>query len=241
MPWKKLTPGARFSAEADPGYTCLDICREFSPASKQLRTLQINTSLERSISPERLGRYLSEKRDLDQALALYERNTRLAEALYTSLQNMEVCLRNTIHREMSTAYGTDWLTNGVPPLKNHSLSMIAEGLSQLSTNASSIGSLIAELKFAFWVGLLARRYDATLWRTALHACFPNAQPRRRGEIYDRFNAIRRFRKRVAHHEPIYDKCDKLHPEIIEAIGWMCVDTQAWTSHNCRFTEVFDGS
>jgi hypothetical protein len=203
-----------------------------------LRTPQINASLERSISQERLGRYIAEKGDLDQALALYERNTRLAEALHTSLQNLEICLRNTIHREMSTAYGADWLTNGDPPLKKHSLDKIAEGQKQLATNAGNVGSLIAELKFAFWVGLLARQYDATLWRAALHACFPNARPRRRGIIYSRFNAIRRFRNRVAHHEPIYDKCHQLHPEIIEAIGWMCADTQAWTSHNCRFLAVF---
>lgn len=204
-----------------------------------MRTPQINASLERSISQERLSRYLAEKGNLDHALGLYERNIRLAEALHTSLQNLEICLRNTIHREMSIAYGADWLTSGRPPLRNHSLAMIAEGQRQLATKASNIGSLIAELKFSFWVGLLAQQYDATIWRTALHASFPNARPQRR-RIYGRFNAIRRFRNRVAHHEPIYDKCQQLHLEIIEAIGWMCADTQAWTSHNCRFTTVFSG-
>jgi len=198
----------------------------------------MNAALERSISTERLSRYSAEKGNLSDALSLYERNTRLAESLHTSLQNLEICLRNTLHREMATAYGADWLTSNRAPLAPHSASRIVEGQKQLTTKSASIGSLIAELKFSFWVGLLAKQYDSTLWRKALRAGFPNVQGRRDG-VYNRLNAIRRFRNRVAHHEPIYDKCQQMHLEIVEAIGWMCSDTQAWTKHNCRFTTVFN--
>lgn len=101
------------------------------------------------------------------------------------------------------------------------------------------GDVIAELKFAFWVSLLGRSYDATLWRQCLHKGFQSGRGRRRSDVHGRLNAIRRFRNRVAHHEPIYDKAMQMHGEIIEAIGWMCLDTQQWTIGMSRFHEVYN--
>ncbi len=206
-----------------------------------LRTPAINAALERTLTRQRLTKYLAEKQNsLDDALSLYERNTRLSEALYTPLQALEVCLRNSLDREMRQAYGLDWLTNAAKaPLDGFSRRLIAETLAALAKSAAfpTHNDIVAELKFAFWVGLVAQRYDATLWRTALHKGFLANGKRPRSVVFGRLNAIRRFRNRVAHHEPIYDKADVLHSEIIEAIGWMCSDTQAWTVHHCRFPAV----
>jgi hypothetical protein len=41
--------------------------------------------------------------------------------------------------------------------------------------------------------------------------------------------IRRFRNRVAHHEPILSgDLPARHREIIETIGWMCPLTASWS-------------
>lgn len=205
------------------------------------QTTDIHQSLERTLSRSRLTRYLARcNGDLASALALYESNVKLSEAFYTPLQCVEVCLRNTIYVRMAATYGTDWMINGVPPLTESSRTMIAEAIRQLqrSTDQPSTDAIVAELKFAFWVGMLGPRYDQNLWRLTLYRGFSNGGNRKRSIVHHRFDMIRRFRNRVAHHEPIFERdLRRTHSEIIEAIGWMCSDTAAWTEHLSRFDEV----
>jgi hypothetical protein len=179
--------------------------------------------------------------DLHQALKLYEENTKLAESFYTPLQGVEVCLRNCIHEQLTNRYGADWFQNGAPGFTGISQSMIGEAFGILAEDGRpqpyDPNDVVAELKFAFWVGLFGPHYDATLWRQCVYRAFPNARRPRRG-IHGRFNAIRRFRNRVMHHEPIYHRpLQQFHDEIIGAIEWMCADTSAWCAHQSRFQTV----
>lgn len=205
-----------------------------------MRTPVINSALEITITRVRLTRYLAENAgDLDVALELYERNTRLSEAFYTPLQSCEVSLRNTIAAQMTNVYGVDWFNNGNPPLNNDARERILEARRELAhVNPITPDAVVAELKFAFWVSLLGPGYDNTLWRKALYRGFQNGGGRPRSMVHGRFNAIRRFRNRIAHHEPIYHRpLAQIHNEILDAIGWMCRNTQAWTAHHSRFVEI----
>ncbi|WP_292899920.1 MULTISPECIES: hypothetical protein [unclassified Nitratireductor] len=203
-----------------------------------LRTAAINQSLQRTISRARLGKYLvATDENLDAAIGLYERNTRLSEALYTTLQGLEICLRNSIDYEMSAVYGCDWLTNGKPPLQQDAHMAIQDAIAKLGNPKQ--GDIVAELKFSFWVGLLAQRYDASLWRNALHKGFKAKTGKKRKDVHGRMNALRRFRNRVAHHEPIFGSALQMHAEALEAIEWMCLDTHAWVSACSRFNEVYN--
>lgn len=202
-----------------------------------LRTAAINASLERTLSRDRLTKYLAATADdLDASLALYERNTRLSEAMYTPLQSLEVCLRNSISHEMGLVYGSDWLTSGVAPLAQNALDSIANARDQFA--APTISDLVAELKFSFWVGLTGPGYDSTLWRAAIHKSFRAKGGKKRSHVNGRLNAIRRFRNRVAHHEPIFASAGGMHTECLEAIGWMCTHTCAWATHHSRFLAVY---
>lgn len=175
--------------------------------------------------------------DLDGAIKLYEENARLSEAFYTPLQNLEIAFRNAIAVHLSARYGNDWHVNGAPNFNVNSREMIAAAMQGLPANAP-VGSVIAELKFAFWVGLLGPGYDATLWRQGLYKAFLAGGGKPRKTIQGRFNALRRFRNRVMHHEPVFDRpLQQLHDEIIEAISWICRDTAAWTAHHSRFQVV----
>ena len=49
--------------------------------------------------------------------------------------------------------------------------------------------IVAELRFSFWVGILGPGYDATLWREAIHKCFPNARSLGRRQVHGRMNAL----------------------------------------------------
>jgi hypothetical protein len=202
-----------------------------------LRTAAINVSLERTISRDRLTKYLVAKAsDLDAALTLYERNMRLSEAMYTPLQTLEVCLRNCINREMSQTYGADWLTNGTVPLQQNASRMITEAVWECGASYSN-SDLVAEIKFSFWVSLTAPGYDATLWRNVIHKAFRAQGGKKRSHVHGRLNALRRFRNRVAHHEPIYPNAGQMHTECLEAIGWMCLDICSWATHHSRFASI----
>lgn len=200
-----------------------------------MRTEAANAALERAISRQRLQKYLAHQGgSLDLALALYERNMLLSEAFYVPLQTLEVCLRNRVHDQMRAFYGESWLTDAtVAPLNDFSRSMINEAMQELDAGCSP-GQIVAELKFSFWVGLHGPQYDTTLWRRALYRSFPISGGKRRSVVHGRLNAIRRFRNRVAHHEPIFHRpIRQLHDEIVEAVGWMCADSKAWVLHHSR--------
>jgi len=207
-----------------------------------MRTAEINSALEKTISSKRLDKYLAAMDgDLDKSLKLYEENMRLAEAFYTPLQCLEVCLRNTIHFRLTTTFGEDWLTNGKPPLEDGAKLSITKAVEDLKKNDHdySPDDVVAELNFGFWVGLMGPSYDSTIWRQTLYKGFvANGRGQKRSTVHKRFNALRRFRNRVAHHEPIYHRpLEQLHTEIIESIAWMCRHTSMWAQHHSRYEEV----
>ena len=204
-----------------------------------MRTPSINNSLEASITRKRLAKYLAATGDdLDKALQLYEENTRLSEAFYSPLQAVEVCLRNKLNVQLSGRFGSDWFQNGQPGFHPDSEQMIVDALRDLQHKPlpTDPDDVVAELKFAFWVGLIGPKYDSTLWRQCLHRAFLVRKPR--SVIHGRFNALRRFRNRIMHHEPIFHRpLLQLHNELIDSIRWMCSDTSSWAAFHSRFDEV----
>jgi len=141
---------------------------------------------------------------------------------------------------MSNAYVEDWFHDNRVPLSNESMTLIAQAETALVHEPLPLrpGSIVAELKFGFWVGLLGPRYDSTIWRNHLYKAFLARGGKKRGDVHSRLNALRRFRNRVAHHEPIYHRpLAALHQETIEAISWMCKDTSRWAEHHSRVPAV----
>ena len=64
--------------------------------------------LESTLSRERLGTYLRAvpNRDREQALQLYLWNVALSSAFYGLLQGLEVTLRNAMHKQLASRYGS---------------------------------------------------------------------------------------------------------------------------------------
>lgn len=207
-----------------------------------MRTDAIDQSLLLTLSPQRLQKYLENSDgDLSRAITLYERNLAVSEAFYSPLQGVEVCLRNALHSALTARYGHKWYREPAVPLNEVSREQVESAIADLVTRDShepAPGSVIAELKFSFWVGLLGPKYDHTLWRGSLHKAFATGAGRTRKTCHSRFNSIRRFRNRVFHHEPIFHKdLAATHREIIEAIGWMCQHTSAWVLYSSRVPQL----
>lgn len=208
-----------------------------------MRTDAINLELQKSLSVERLAKYLGAcGGDIHKALSLYEFNSRISEAFYTPLQSMEICLRNKLSEKLAARYGPDWFQNKQAGFFPDSCERIQNAIDELMQSRKAIfsGAVVAELGFGFWVSLLGPRYDATLWRQALYSAFKeNGTRMKRDRVHGRFNALRRFRNRIAHHEPIFlNNLPAVHSEIIEATNWMCSCTASWAVFTSRFTATF---
>lgn len=74
-------------------------------------------------------------------------------------------------------------------------------------------------QIGFWIGLIGPRQT-------LYKSFTAKGGQKRSTVHRRFNALRRFRNRVAHHEPIFLRpLVQLHSEI------------DWALHHSRFEQV----
>jgi hypothetical protein len=199
-------------------------------------------AIERRISVERLSKYaVSASGDRLEAIKLYERNTALSEALYTPLQGLEICLRNSMNLELTAFLGNAWHENGKDIFQYPATEMLHKARHALTVDRKPVttGGLVAELSFGFWATILGSKYDTSLWIPALRCAFPNRPGRtERHQVQGALNAIRRLRNRVAHHEPIMHRhLDEDYELILRIIGWCSRETSAWVASQSRFKQV----
>lgn len=201
-------------------------------------------ALERSISPERLSHYLEEAQgDLEAAIRLYEHNARLSAALYGPLQCLEVTIRNAMNDQFCAAFGPNWHDLDVIQLQPAQITNVQDAVREAeefdddgNVIVPTLGAVIAELRFAFWVGVLGPKNEAELWRKALYKAFPH-RPKgtERKAIQLALNSLRRLRNRIAHHCRILQRdLDADHKLILEIIGWVCPDTREWIAAHSTF-------
>ncbi len=181
-----------------------------------------------ALSNERLEAYRNRLGDQehDNLLTHYAWNIVLCESLYPCLQMLEVVLRNRLHNRISEHFGQPNWYEDPSILRPRDRAMIGKAKDNLTKMGKphDPGRVVAELSFGFWTSLMDRRYEQVLWPRLLADCFPHMPRtlRTRKNISKRFNAIRRLRNRVFHHEPIWhwQDLDKQHRNILEAIGWI---------------------
>lgn len=191
------------------------------------------------VSPTRLQAYrlATDRDDLD-ALARYLWNMALSEALYPSLQNMEIALRNSLQQAVGrTLHDPQWLTATPSVLRPAHQDRVTEAVRYLGKRKKSpdVGRIVAELNFGFWVSLFNKEYEP-LWRRPglIPAAFPaiprdtsgrhRRKVRNRHALSIRLNRILELRNRVFHHEPIWNwprpTLVDQHAEVIEMLAWI---------------------
>lgn len=189
--------------------------------------MRFNPEFEEALSTPRFDRFRSVASDDDHAWRLYRWNLDLAAAFAPLAGDVEVALRNTIHRQMTELFDTDeWWTNPSLLLDDITAEMLTQVVQRyrkkLDKRSVGTGKVIAELSLGTWVRLLSRGghsalgrsvdYDRRLWRPSLHRGFATGDldnrgaPRRptRKDVHSRSEAFQRLRNRCAHHEPIMD-------------------------------------
>lgn len=203
------------------------------------------SKLERSISSERLVPYqeLAEG-NLAYAIALYEWNTKVSGSLYGILQGFEVCLRNAIHEQLTSAVGRpDWYD--AIGLEMEELRRVQDAKTRVLQAGKDItpGRVVAELMMGFWTALCGTAYAQRLWDKHLYRAFREIRLSRK-DVAKRLKKIRYIRNRVAHHESIIGKIGNERDlrrdvaEIIEATGWICLTTAKWIANTSSFDDLY---
>lgn len=191
------------------------------------------SDLERAISSARAGRYLAStidqatgRPDPDRAVALYEFNSELSAAAWSTVADVEVVLRNALadtisaqhsaHRSSSSSRWYDeppWFPTG-QWFTDKTLKAIKQAMRRArdpgpsNSSRPGEGRVIAEFNLGFWRYLLIARYEHSLWNPAIRARFPalshlsGADSRR--AVHARVERLNYLRNRIAHHEPIYE-------------------------------------
>lgn len=197
-----------------------------------------------AISPERLEVYRHRGDGDAETIARYCWNVSLSEALYPTLQTLEVALRNTVHHAASDSYQNEmWFDGSRSPLRRTEKEALDTAKETLSRRQRPMepGRIVAELNFGFWTSLFNRRYEQVLWPAMLKAAFPDMPRRLRTQrnLSNRFNDIRKLGNRVFHHERIIHKenLPRVHAEITEAIGWISPVLHAYVIKVDRFPHL----
>jgi len=164
------------------------------------------------LSGPRLARYEQATGDVDAAIELYLWNARIGAAFFESLHLLEVGLRNAMHDHLqawitvaSPAHGQlPWYRDQHVRLTPRSRERIKEARARATVNgrAELPGRVVAELSFGFWWSLLADHYDHILWAPCLRHAFIHVRRRR---LHAELDTVIKFRNRIAHHEPVYDR------------------------------------
>ena len=192
------------------------------------------------------------------AVELYDWNTLVGASFLEDLGRLEVVFRNAVDGAL-TAYGDaqSWsevwyrrpqLFRGEhgPQARTWANIEIARQRATGQHDRQEVhGKVIAELSFGFWRFLCTKSYLTSLWVPAVAAAFPqhpsSGNPRQvRADVEDRMRRLYFLRNRIAHHEPIHQRdLERDHAEVLELIGWICLDCRAWAEVVTRTPGVIE--
>jgi hypothetical protein len=183
-------------------------------------TLPQQRALIASMAPERLVPYRravggSERR----AVELYLLDAELASQFHAALRAVEVLMRQRMHEELSTTFGSDWYRRLFDKLDMRTKRRIDEAWRGVGRTAPD-GKVVAQLMLGTWSGLLDRGgvtsepgdqtvladYESLLWTPALARAFTDrgrgAGISRRSDASRLVRSVGWARNRVNHCESV---------------------------------------
>ena len=161
---------------------------------------------QRIFSAARMQKYLRAcGGDQSKAMLLYSYNAHLSQAFFGVVSLFEVVLRNAINDHYLQTLGADWIVKQAIPngLLEHEADEVAFTKNAYDKeNMYSHDKMVGSFTFGFWTYLFTKRNYKIGGKTLLQI-FPNrAKGTTQKMVYSDITAIREFRNRIAHHEPI---------------------------------------
>ncbi|RSM93158.1 hypothetical protein DMH25_35860 [Streptomyces sp. WAC 01325] len=167
-----------------------------------------------AISPERFQPFLHKcGGDRTRALRLYAWDSEVARALQSPLRDLEVSLRNRLHRQLVGRHRQEawWdVPRAQPNYKGLDMLDRARGTLEDRRPYRPFGpcDIVAQLPFGFWVSLLGRggrdNYEMKYWNSSLRHLFREHRGGRE-DLYKKFQFMLTLRNRIAHHECIFQR------------------------------------
>lgn len=203
-------------------------------------TLQEATAITNTLSTTRMATYqaaITQAANGFSASAtefdIYVWNALISGAFFSTLHICEIAIRNGIADALKQKYGASWPWDiGFErTLAHDEKQQLIRERNRFPVGAT--GKVIAELKFAFWGAMFTSRHDLHLWNDHLFTSFPFLPSPltvvgRRIFLHAEINKIRKFRNRIAHHEPIFTyRLGDHHKRINDILNARCGDTSRW--------------
>ncbi len=192
-----------------------------------------------ALSPTRLTPYMAlSGRDTD-TLKSYVQNIALSVALYPTLQQFEVVFRNQIEKILIADFGVQWFSNhtflrNLDQWANQELTKTLNKIGRTHSQTTS-ALVVAECTFGFWTSFLEARNNQIIWFKHDRTIFPFATRKQRNiqVIRREFDAIRKLRNRIAHHEPIRDdpNLQTKYQSVVRLLNWMNPHVALWMQKN----------
>lgn len=170
-----------------------------------------------NISLDRLSSYrYNDSDDLSLILSRYIYNVQISESFYPIIATLEVALRNRLYNAVAELKGQNWLLEEINQqiiLSDNERNILLEAYKKVKRkhNSPSIGAIIAELTFGFWVNLCKKSYKNSLWdkQDFFSNVFPDFDDYFSSPTWDKtkvifpeLKEILRLRNRIFHHEII---------------------------------------
>lgn len=199
--------------------------------------------IEEIISLERLGKYLNAAgHDTQKAVELYAWNIELSQAFFPLLSAVEVSLRNIISNRLCEVFEDEWWENAdfynLAGKKTKGIVLRARDSRERNKGYVTKGCMTSELNFGYWTKMLLPKYKVDLWTPLPHS-FPHLPAEvDLSMLEQRANDVCRFRNRVFHHEPIFDRnLTKDYSEAMELTRWLSPAKADWIKPRCNAMSV----
>jgi hypothetical protein len=181
---------------------------------------------EKALSVPRVGKYLIAcKGDKNKALILYRYNIKLCQKIYGRLGVLEVVLRNAINDHFKTTLNDcNWLIAEAKPkgfLANYQKTILNEYDELLKNGRYTHDKLLSSLSFGVWVFMFSKTSYRKSGQTLLHIFPDRTHGLNQSNIHKDLDKIRKFRNRMAHHEPLcFDNTGKVNVAYVGEIYFL---------------------
>jgi hypothetical protein len=129
---------------------------------------------------------------------LYLEEILAASAKWPLINLIEVALRNRISHQLENRFGADFFLQEPRQLMAAERGRLRDA--QRECSALTMQEVIRKLPMGFWLQLLSKKYESTLWAPALWRTFPAWDGTSRKLVHEEITAVWKLRNRIAHHE-----------------------------------------
>lgn len=194
--------------------------------------------LPQRLSTARLAPYLERSAgSTEHALRLYAWNIEVTSAFWGPIAVLEVVVRNAIHDAMRSGRRDDWWSDPDVRLMDRERRAVdgaVQTLVRRGVPQPTHDQVVAATNFGFWVGLTDAgiprdrllSYETALWQPRIASAFPRRGSLRRKGLHRLLDDVRRFRNRLAHHEPVHAApLERIRDDIVLISGAVDADAE----------------